>query len=53
MFLPYIYSTDCAGISWTTAPEPLALIGLSLPLTFLVICHQASRGCPSAESDTN
>ena len=35
------------------APEPLALIGPSLPLIFLVIRHQGSRGCPSAESGTH
>ena len=53
MVLPYIDSADCAGSIWTPGPEPLRLIGLSLPLTFLVTCHQVSRGCPSLESDTN
>jgi hypothetical protein len=38
---------------WTQGPEPLALIGLSLPLTFLVIRHQVPGGCPSTESETN
>jgi hypothetical protein len=53
MFLPYIYSTDCVGNIWTQGPEPLRLIGPSLLLTLLVIRHQVSGGCPSAESDTN
>jgi hypothetical protein len=53
MFLPYRYSADCVGNSWTQGPEPLRLIGLSLLLIFLVIRHQVPRGCPSAESDTN
>ena len=52
MFLPYIQHGLCGNI-WTTDPEPQALIGPSLPLIFLVMRHQVSRGCPSAESDTN
>ena len=53
MFLPYIYSVDCGENIWTQGPEPLRLIGLSLLLTSLVIRHQAFRGCPSTEFDTN
>jgi hypothetical protein len=48
----YIQRRLCGNI-WTTDPEPLALSGPSLPLTFLVIRHQVPRGCPSAESDTH
>jgi len=53
MFLPYIYSVDCVGSIWTQGPEPVRLIGPSLPLICLVIRHQGSRGCPFPESDTN
>jgi hypothetical protein len=48
-----IYSVDCVGSIWTQGPEPLRLIGPSLLLTFLVIRHQVSRGCPFPASDTN
>ena len=41
------------GNIWTPAPEPLALMGPSLLLTFLVMRHQGSRGCPSPESGTH
>jgi hypothetical protein len=53
MFLPYLYSTDCGENSWTQGPEPLRLIGPSLPLICLVLRHQGARGCPSTESVTN
>jgi hypothetical protein len=39
------YSPDALRVvrrsSWTKSPKPLVLIGLSLPLICLVICHQA------------
>jgi hypothetical protein len=53
MFLMYMYSMDCVGISGRTPPEPDRMIGSSLPLTSLVMCHQVPRGCPFTESDTN
>ena len=51
MFLPYIYRVDCVANIWTQGPEPWRLMGLSRSLICLVIRHQASRGCPSTESD--
>ena len=39
------YSPDALRVvwrsSWTKSTKPWVLIGLSLPLTLLVICHQA------------
>jgi hypothetical protein len=50
---PFIYSTDGDGASWLSDPEPLALIGLSLPLLCLVIRPQVPSSCPSPEAATH
>jgi hypothetical protein len=52
MFLPYLQHGLCGNV-WTTAPEPPAVMGPSLPLLCLVRRHHVPRGCPSAESGTH
>ena len=51
--VPSLYTAATVREHLDKGPEPCAVIGSSLPLIFLVIRPQGSRGCPSAESDPN